>query len=137
MSKRKLAQKEENGLIWAALDASVSLTGQFGICTAEMVALGLGQASLAKIHRTVRVERRTVRCEISHRLSATSPSSNGQMEHQTVWCPPEMESDQSGIFWSLYCALSSAPPDSPVHPRTGKARSFQMKLQWLLGPFEL
>jgi hypothetical protein len=36
-----------------------------------------------------------------------------------------------------YCSLSGAPPDSLVHPQPGKAGSFQMKLQRLLGPLGL
>jgi hypothetical protein len=36
--------------------------------------------------------------------------------HRTVRYSSEMESDRSGIFWSLYCAVSDAPLDSQVHP---------------------
>jgi hypothetical protein len=36
-----------------------------------------------------------------------------------------------------YCSLFGAPSDSPVHPQPGKAGSFQMKLQRLLGPLGL
>jgi hypothetical protein len=50
---------------------------------------------------------------------------NGKMAHRTIRCPPKIESDQSEICWPLHCAVSGAPPDSLVHPQTGKARSLE------------
>jgi hypothetical protein len=112
-------------------------TGQSGDRPTVLATLGLGQVSSAKNHRTVWRED-------NHRLSTTTATTNVQMVHQivrcphgTVRCPPEMESDQSGIFWQLHCAVSGAPPDNMVHLQTRKAGSFQMKLQWLLGPLGL
>jgi hypothetical protein len=105
------------------------------VYTTVVAALRLSQAQLAKIYWTVRAEHQIVRCEGSQRLSATSACCNSQMEHRTVqcphqivWCLSEMESDQSAILRLLYCALSGAPPDSPVHHRTVRCTHRQGRL---------
>jgi hypothetical protein len=49
------------------------------------------------------------------------PRANSHMAHQTVWCPTEKETNQSGdslprtvlVLFTVWCAL-----DSPVRPRT-------------------
>jgi hypothetical protein len=105
-------------------------TGQSSDRPTIIATLGLGQVSSAKNHQTVWRED-------NHRLSTTTATTNGQMVHQIVRCSPKTESDQSGIFWQLHCVVSGAPPDSTVHLQTGKAGSFQMKLQQLLGPLGL
>jgi hypothetical protein len=87
----------------------------------KVAALGFGQARSAIIHLTVRVEHGTVRCDghpttISHisrlqRLVGTPDSSVPPLD---TLVPPEKEGSQSVIFLPLYCALSSALPDSLV-----------------------
>jgi hypothetical protein len=52
--------------------------------------------------------------------------------HQRIAVP-----EKETVNQIRYCSLSGAPPDSPVHPQPGKAGSFQMKLQWLIGPLGL
>jgi hypothetical protein len=72
-------------------------TRQSRVCTADVAALRLGQALLAKIHQAVHMERGTILCEISQRLSATSACSkvrwstgqsgatNGQSDARLRW----------------------------------------------------
>jgi hypothetical protein len=136
-AKESWHKKEEVRLKWTSSDGPVPPIGQSGVRKAKLAALRLGQAPLTKIHWTVGALHRTVECEDSQQLSTTSAATNDQMEHQTVQCPSKIESGQSGIFWPLNRAVSRAPPDSPVHPQIGKAGSFQMKLQRLLGPLGL
>jgi hypothetical protein len=54
------------------------------------------------------------------------------LAHQRLALPEKEDVNQ--IY---YCALSGGAPDSLVHPQTGKAGSFQMKLQRLLSPLVL
>jgi hypothetical protein len=115
--------------------------GQSGARSAELVALGffpgyVGYKSLD-----------------SPREAPDSPMlqpCNGYLPRRQAptvkWCiersgaPQKRKSANQGILCCVlctYCSLSGAPPNSPVHPQPGKAGSFQMKLQQLLGPLGL
>jgi hypothetical protein len=120
-SKRK--QRKKQGKC-----AELRSTGQSGVhqtvrCTVQPNSLLSGfQPTSAKIHRTVRARRRTVRC--TSRATATCHIGLGPT---VMWCtgrsgaPTEAETNQSGdslsrpacVVFTVRCA-----PDSPVRQRT-------------------
>jgi hypothetical protein len=72
-----LTQKEQVVLYWTAPDGPVR-TGRSAVRPAALVVFGFSRAPSAIIHRTVRVECQTIRCEDIQRLSATSTGSRSQ-----------------------------------------------------------
>jgi hypothetical protein len=76
-----------------------------------VVALGLDQAPLAIIHRTVCAERWTVQCDGQPTAKRHVSWLQRSDEHRTVRCPSEKEHDQSVNLRLLCCALSGAPID--------------------------
>jgi hypothetical protein len=123
-------------------------TEQSGAKVCELVALWCSLATSIINHRTVCAWHRTVRC--SSRATATCHIDERQRSYGAL-DGPVLHTGWSGASqkrkpanqWILcralcvYCSLSGAPPDSSVHPQPGKAGSFQMKLQRLLGPLGL
>jgi hypothetical protein len=100
----------------------------------ELVALGCSLATSTINHRTVRCSSHaTATCHVDERQRSYGapdgpvPPQKRKSANQWILCRP----------LCAYYSLSGAPPDSPVHPQPGKAGSFQMKLQRLLGPLGL
>jgi hypothetical protein len=104
-------------------------TGQSGARSVELITLGFSMATSAINHRTVRARRRAVRCSSQamatchvdkHQRSNGAP--DGPVPH-TGWsgAPQKRKSANQGILCRvlcMYCSLSGAPTDSPVHRRT-------------------
>jgi hypothetical protein len=137
---KKLGWNGQHQMVRCHPQDSLVYTRQSGVRTVEVATLGLNRPWWLKFIERSAPGARQSGVRTTNDYQPHYPATNGQMEHQivrcphqTVMCPSEMESNKSGIFWPLYCALSGAPPDSLGHPQTGKTGSFQMKLQWLLG----
>jgi hypothetical protein len=139
----------------AAPDSPELLTGSSGVCTrqsgakvCELVTLGCSLDTPTINHRTVRAWHRIVRCSsraiatchVDERQRSYSAPDGPVLHTGRFGAPQKRKPANQWILYRALCAyysLSSAPPDSPVHPQPRKAGSFQMKLQRLLGPLGL
>jgi hypothetical protein len=136
-------KRNEVGLVWAAPDSPVPLTGQSSVH--RTVRRPYDQSGHSQVYSGLigynssddRAKNRTVRCDgqpmaISHvsrhQWSDCAPSS---------LVPTQEGKHPIGDFVAIARWLSGVPPDSLIHPQTGKAESFQMKLQQHLGPLGL